>query len=164
MDTETWRWIWLVAAVVFAIGEISSAGSFFLAPFAAGAIISTALAFLGVNVAIQWVAFVVVSGGSFAALRPLVRRLDRNEPTEGIGAKRLIGEEALVLETIPADRELGMIRVHREEWRAESGDGSEIPEKSRVKVVEIRGTRAIVFPLRLPDRESPPAIEADKND
>ena len=163
MDTEAWRWIWLVAAVVFAIGEISAAGSFFLAPFAAGAIVSAILAFVGADVAVQWVAFVVVSGASFAALRPLARRLDRSQPTEGIGAKRLIGEEAVVLEAIPADQELGLIRVHREEWRAESGEGSEIPAGARVRVVEIKGTRAVVFPLRLPDPD-PPAIEADQND
>ena len=36
-DPEVWRWIWLVAAVLFAIGEMGSPGSFFLLPFAAGA-------------------------------------------------------------------------------------------------------------------------------
>ena len=53
MDTgspEFWRWIWLIAMVVFGLGEISIAGSFFLAPFAAGAGVAALLAFVGVPV------------------------------------------------------------------------------------------------------------------
>ena len=34
MDSpDTWQWIWLVTAVALAIGEMSTAGSFFLLPF-----------------------------------------------------------------------------------------------------------------------------------
>ena len=36
-EPETWRWIWLVTTAVLAIGEMASAGTFFLAPFAVGA-------------------------------------------------------------------------------------------------------------------------------
>ena len=43
--------------------------------------------------------------------------------------------------------ELGLIRVHREEWRAESGDDTVIKAGSKVRVVEVRGTRAVVFPI-----------------
>jgi membrane protein implicated in regulation of membrane protease activity len=150
---EVWRWVWLVAAVLFAVGEMTAAGSFFLIPFALGALVAAVLAFLGVSVVIECLAFVVVSGATFAAFRPLARKLDRDMPTDGVGAKRLIGERALVLEAIPGDGdgdELGLIRVHREEWRAESGDGSPIGKGATVKVVEIRGTRAVVFPQELP--------------
>ena len=35
---EVWRWIWLGAAVLFGLGELSTAGSFFLLPFAIGAL------------------------------------------------------------------------------------------------------------------------------
>ena len=40
-DPEVWRWIWLIAAVVFGVGEMAVAGSFFLAPFAIGATVGT---------------------------------------------------------------------------------------------------------------------------
>ncbi len=40
-SSETWRWIWLGAAVAFTVGEIAVAGSFFLLPFAAGALAAT---------------------------------------------------------------------------------------------------------------------------
>ncbi|MDZ7733085.1 MAG: NfeD family protein [Acidimicrobiia bacterium] len=162
---EIWRWIWLIAAVMFAIGEMSTAGSFFLAPFAIGALVASILAFFGVDIALGWLAFVAVSAGTFAAFRPLARRLDREVPAEGIGAKRLIGERAIVLELVPGvGDELGLIRVNREEWRAESGNGEPIQPGTTVKVVEIRGTRAVVFPVDLGGGGGVPPIESETTD
>lgn len=148
-EPEAWRWIWLVAGFVFLVGEMASPGSFFLLPFAAGAIVAAVLAFTGVGVAGEWVAFLGVSIAAFAALRPLARRLDREGQQPGIGATRLIGQSGLVLEPI-ASGDLGLVRIHREEWRAEALDGSAIPAGTPVKVVEVRGTRVIVWPLALP--------------
>jgi membrane protein implicated in regulation of membrane protease activity len=143
-EPETWRWIWLVAAMAFGVGEMATAGSFFLIPFAIGGLVAAALAFAGAGVGVEWLAFVGVSVGALAALRPLARRFDR-EPTEGIGSKRLIGQDAVVLEEIPdGPNELGLVRVHREEWRAETIDGHALAAGTRVKVVEQRGTRLVV--------------------
>ena len=142
---ETWRWIWLVAATVFAVGEMASAGTFFLAPFAVGAAVAAVLAFADIGLAAEWAAFLGVSVAAFASLRPLARRLDRGEPMDGIGSRRLIGQEATVLEAIPAgSQELGLVRVHREEWRAQTVDGSPAEAGTVVHVVEQRGTRLVV--------------------
>jgi membrane protein implicated in regulation of membrane protease activity len=144
---ETWRWIWLAAAVIFALGELGIAGSFFLAPFALGAAVAALLAFMGVGALGEWIAFVGVSFGAFAALRPLARRLDQSGPSDGIGSKRLIGQTGLVLEQIPPGlHELGLVRVHREEWRAETVDGQPAAAGESVHVVEQRGTRLVVSP------------------
>ena len=146
-EPETWRWIWLVAAAVFAGGELVIAGSFFLAPFAVGAAVATALAFLDVGLAGQWAAFVGISFGAFALMRPLARRLDAGEPSDGIGSRRLIGQGGTVLQPIAAGRhELGLVRVHREEWRAETLDGRPLAVGDTVKVIEQQGTRLIVTP------------------
>ncbi len=150
-DPEFWRWVWLSAAVAFGLGEMTSPGSFFLAPFAVGAAVATVLSFLGVPVGVGWVAFVTVSVAVFAALRPLARRLDAagGNPL-GVGAKRLVGEDGLVLDHVPAGQdEMGLVRVGREEWRAQSSDGRAIPKDTRVTVVEVRGTRVVVFPTGL---------------
>jgi len=144
-EPETWRWIWLAAATVFALGEMASAGTFFLAPFALGAGVAAILAFADVGLAPEWLAFVGVSAATFATLRPIARRLDSGEPSDGIGSKRLIGQPATVLEEIPAgSHELGLVRVQREEWRAQTIDGSPVPAGAVVQVVEQRGTRLIV--------------------
>jgi membrane protein implicated in regulation of membrane protease activity len=150
-EPETWRWIWLVAAAAFATGEILTTG-FFLLPFAIGAVVAAVCAFADVDVGIQWVAFVGVSTAGFLALRPLARRLDASTPTEGIGSRRLIGERATVLDTIPAGPgSSGRVRVHREEWWAESAGATEVSEGAEVRITEVRGTRVVVSPLESPE-------------
>ncbi len=147
MDTgnpETWRWIWLVATVVFGLGEMAVAGSFFLAPFALGAGVAAILAFAGVNVGIEWGAFVGVSIVLFAALRPLSRRLDAEGPVLGIGSHRQVGRTARVIEAIDGAEDLGTVLLGAERWRAESVDGATVPIGATVDVVEVRGTRLVV--------------------
>ncbi len=155
MDSpETWRWVWLAATAAFATGEIITTG-FFLLPFAGGALVATILAFVGVSVAVQWVSFVAVSAVAFSALRPLARRLDEAHPSEGIGSRRLIGSSATVLEAIPGGPgATGVIRVDREEWRAESADGHPIHAGSPVCIDDVRGTRVVVRPLPESERSS----------
>lgn len=158
MEPETWRWVWLGVAAVFALGELTAPGSFFLLPFAIGAAVASALAFADVPVVGELAVFLVVSIVALALFRKVAHRLDRNEPTEGIGSRRLIGQPARVIEEISGESDLGTIRVHREEWRAESGDGRPIPTGTPVKIVEVRGTRVVVFPVdspSLPDSQEP---------
>jgi membrane protein implicated in regulation of membrane protease activity len=145
-DPDLWRWIWLAVAVVAGVGEIATTG-FFLLPFALGAVIAAVLALVGVGLAWQLLAFAFVSVAVFAAMRPLARRLDRAiPPTHGVGAQRLVGMRALVIEDIPAE-DFGLIRVGSEEWRAESIDGRAVTAGTNVTVREVRGTRARVEPL-----------------
>ena len=146
MDSpESWRWIWLIAAVVFGIGEMTTAGSFFLLPFALGAGLASILAFAGAGIAAQWAAFVGLSLVGLLALRPIARRLDHDStPTDGIGSKRLIGREGVMLEGIDVPGELGLVRIDREEWRAEAATGTRIPIGATVRVADVQGTRVIV--------------------
>lgn len=144
---EVWRWIWTVTALVFFIGEMATAGSFFALPFALGATLAAILAFAGVDVNWEWVAFVVASGLLSAILWPLGKRLDRQgTPSEGTpGSRRWIGQRAEVIEGIPGGVSgTGLIRLEREQWRAESADGTAIEAGAVVRVVRIDGTRAVV--------------------
>jgi membrane protein implicated in regulation of membrane protease activity len=145
MDSpEQWRWVWVVAMAVFAVGEMATPGSFFLAPFAVGAAAAALLAFADVSVAAEWAVFLVVSVATLAGLRPLARRLDRKALDDGVGARRLAGGQGTVLRDIPGGDELGMVRLDREEWRAQSYDGSPIAAGTAVRVAEVQGTRVIV--------------------
>jgi membrane protein implicated in regulation of membrane protease activity len=146
MDSpETWRWIWLVLSVLFLVGELATAGTFFLVCFAVGAALASVLAFLGVSVAWEWVAFLGGTAGAFAAFIPLRRRLDRALPQSGVGASRLVGETAVVTRPVTLGG-TGLVRVGRELWTAESADGSALDLGAVVRVLEVRGTRAIVVP------------------
>lgn len=146
-EPEQWRWIWLGAAVLFGIGEMATPGAFFLAPFAIGAVVAAALAFADVPLAGEWAAFVGISLASLVALRPLARRLDRHGGSDGVGSRRLIGRRGTVLSAITPD-ELGVVRVDREEWRAESSDRTPIAEGAAVLITEVQGTRVIVTPSK----------------
>jgi membrane protein implicated in regulation of membrane protease activity len=162
---EDWRWVWLVGAAVFAIGEMASPGSFFLAPFAIGAFVAAVLALADVALVWEWLAFIVVSIAALVALRPLARRLDRKALDEGVGSRRLLGRQATVLRAIPAGDDVGMVRVDREEWRAQSIDGTPIEAGTVVRVADVQGTRVVVAPIgTLPDpsagTDTPPEDEA----
>ena len=153
---DTWRWIFLVVAVVFTVGEIAVAGSFFLLPFAVGALAAALAAFVGLSLAIDWVVFVLVSASASAVLWPLRRRLDNRSPHHAIGANRWVGREARVVRDIPGlPGETGLVRLEREEWRAESLIGVPIPSGSTVLVSRVDGTRLVVLPLEEPSSLPP---------
>lgn len=147
---EAWRWIWTATAVVFYVGEMATAGSFFALPFALGATLAAILAFAGVDVTWEWFAFVVTSGVASAVLWPLAKRLSRRgTPVEGTpGSRRWIGVQAEVIQAIPGGvAQTGLIRLEREQWRAESVDATPIEAGTTVQVVRVDGTRAVVKPV-----------------
>jgi membrane protein implicated in regulation of membrane protease activity len=150
-DPNDWRWIWIIAMVVFGVGEMGVAGSFFLAPFAIGAGVAAALAFAGVSLGIEWAAFLVVSILFFVALRPIARRLDAEGPALGVGSSRQIGQRARVTEAIEGEHDHGTVVVGRETWRAESLGGVPIDVGATVIVESVRGTRVVVRPIRPTD-------------
>lgn len=151
-DPDFWRWVWLIAMVVFGIGEIAFAGTFFLAPFAIGAGIAAILAFMGVTLGIEWAVFLVVSVAMFLALRPIAHRLDAEGPILGIGSNRQLGQRAQVIEAINGENEPGMVMLGAEKWRAESSTGEPIDSGTTVFVTEVRGTR--VFVSKIPQSDS----------
>lgn len=145
-DSAIWAAIWLATAAAFGIGEILIAGSFFLLPFAVGALAASIVSVIGAHVLISWSTFLVVSVASFLGLRPLARRLDAAAPdVSGIGANRLVGATGTVLMPISATPgEAGMVKVGTEEWRADSRPGHAIAAGSEIRVVEVQGTRLVV--------------------
>jgi membrane protein implicated in regulation of membrane protease activity len=143
-DTESWQWLWLVAAFIFAVGEILTPGSFILLPFAIGALLATVAAFADVPVAVEWLLFITASTAGLFGLRPLARRLDASVQDDGVGSRRLLGAEGTVLKEIPGQGDLGLVRVGREEWRADSTTGAPIPAGALVRVADVRGTHVVV--------------------
>lgn len=156
-DPDVWRWVWLAAALTFGLGELAAAGTFFLAPFALGAVGAALVSFVGAPIGVGWVVFIGISVASFAALRPVARRLDAAHRNPlGVGATRLVGEQGIVLSPVPeGPDEVGLVRVGREEWRAQSMDGTPIPAHTPVTVLEVRGTRVIVLPSGYPITRPP---------
>lgn len=153
---ETWRWIWLVAVVAFTVGELAVAGSFFLAPFAVGALAAALVAFAGGGLGLEWAAFLVASVITFAGLRPIANRLQASSGDATVGAGRWVRREAVVVSDIgPGKGATGSVRLDREEWRAESLSGDPIPAGSTVLVARVEGTRLLVMPVSVPLPELP---------
>ncbi len=137
----------MVVGVAFILGEMTTPGSFFLLPFAAGAVVACVVAFADGGIGLQWLLFVVVSAIASVALIPLRRKLDLEEPTDGVGARRLLNQQAVVTSAVePGPNGVGRVQLGREEWRAESATRVGIPVGAVVKVIEVRGTCVVVAP------------------
>jgi membrane protein implicated in regulation of membrane protease activity len=136
--------IWLIAAVVFGVGEIATLG-FFLAPFAGGALVAALLTGVGAGTAVGWAAFLVVSVILLAALRPIAISHRRQAPRLRTGTAALVGRSGMVVERIANDEGVGCVRIDGEVWTARSYDDDDIIDVGkRVQVVEIRGATALV--------------------
>jgi membrane protein implicated in regulation of membrane protease activity len=140
---DTWV-LWLIAAVILAIGEIATTG-LFLAPFAGGAVIAALLAAAGAGATIEWAAFLVVSVILLAALRPIARQHKRTRGQVRTGTAALVGREATVVERIANAEGVGCVKLDGEIWTARAYVDEETFEPgARVQVLEIRGATALV--------------------
>ena len=140
---EDWL-LWLILAVIFAVGEIATLG-FFLAPFAGGAAVAAVVSAIGVPFVGSLAVFLVVSVILLAALRPLARSHRRMPPSLRTGTAALVGKSATVVERIANDEGVGCVKLDGEIWTARAYDDDEVIEPGkRVQVLEIRGATALV--------------------
>jgi membrane protein implicated in regulation of membrane protease activity len=138
---DEWVW-WMVAAGVFAIGEIATLG-FFLGPIAIAAIAAAIVALAGGGLAAQWIVFIAVSLASLLVLRPIARRHLRTPGQLRTGTAALVGRQAVVLERV--DRDGGQVKLAGEVWSARAYDDDEAFEAgARVEVMKIDGATALV--------------------
>ena len=144
MEFQLW-WLWMALAVIFIIGEIFTAG-FFILWFGVGAAIAGLLAIAGLGAGWQWGAFIIVSGVLLAVSRKFAERFTKKQPP-GIGADRFIGKQGTVLEEIDNAKNIGRVRLGKEEWRAEADKDEIIAVGDRVQVVKLDGTHLVVKTL-----------------
>lgn len=150
-NPAVWAGIFLAVSAGFGIGEIAMPGTFFLLPFAIGALVAAILSLLSAPLVFTLPVFLMVSFVVFLGFRPLARRLDASTPdVAGIGANRLLGVAGSVIEEIPATPgDAGMVRVGAEEWKAEATAGVALPVGLEIRVIEVRGTRLVVEPVEV---------------
>jgi membrane protein implicated in regulation of membrane protease activity len=139
-------WVfWILAAVVLAVGEILTL-SFFLAPFAGGALLAAIVDAAGGGVVLSWGTFIVTSLLFLLVVRPIARSHRRMPAQLRTGTAALIGRRGVVVERIANDEAVGAIRMDNGEvWTARSYDDDDVIDVgSRVEVVEIKGATALV--------------------
>ena len=143
MQVNTMIFVWLGLLVLFLAVEFATA-QLTTVWFAAGALVSLLLASFGVdNLAIQIIVFTLVSLVSLILTRPLVKKWTRKK-VQPTNADMVIGEEAVVTETINNTDGKGLAKVNGAVWSARSADDSVIPAGKTVTVKAIEGVKLIV--------------------
>ena len=145
MEAIPWFWIWIVLAALLFIGEMLSL-SFFLLPFAIGAVFAAILNAVGLSLSWQLTAFIVISAISLAALRPFARKITKKASHTKAGAERLIGMQGAVVEGQSAALEFRVI-VGGEPWNARTPEGFKPKLGTTVEVLAIDSNSLIVRAL-----------------
>jgi membrane protein implicated in regulation of membrane protease activity len=138
---DAWM-IWILLAVILAVGEVMSL-SFFLAPFAAGALLGAIAELAGTGTAVALIAFLVSSGLLTGFVRPIARRHMHTPAQIRTGTAALVGQTAVVTERV--DDGAGAVKLGGEIWTARPYvEGEVIEPGRRVDVVQIQGATALV--------------------
>lgn len=142
---SVWTYIWLAVLIVSILVEAGTMGLVSIW-FAAGALVSWALAMFGVNEWIQCLAFVLVSGLLLFFTRPLVKKYvtRKIQPTN---VDAIIGREGIVCEAIRPLEGTGQVKVGGQIWSARTDEQTDcIPEGTIVTVFRVEGVKLFVQP------------------
>ena len=134
--------VWMMALVGLVIGEAITVGLTFIW-FAVGALGALLVSALGASVWVQVAVFLGLSALALILVRPVAARLLKPgvSPTN---ADRILGQTALVTQTIDNIAQTGQVKLGGQVWTARSEDGGVIPEQSKVRILRIEGVKVIV--------------------
>ena len=144
-----WK-LWLIIAGLFFIGEIATVG-FLIFWFGIGALIAMIVSLFTTNIIIQTTVFLISSTILIFATKPFVKKFVDVKPTK-TNAFSIIGKKALVIKTIDPIHPVGQIKLNGEVWTAESENNEIIEEGLEVEVLEIKGVKAIVKPVKIENK------------
>ncbi len=151
IDLNVWPWVWLTIGVTFAVIELTVlAGSFVLLPFAISAMAAALLGFYDVPIEWQWAMFIFGGAVIWVLLYKRVMKFaGESDLAPGVGADRLVGLTAIVTAPIDPDdtQRRGRVMVEGEVWNALSEHDSVITEGTKVRIMEMQGTRVKVEPF-----------------
>ncbi|MBP3462539.1 MAG: NfeD family protein [Tyzzerella sp.] len=134
---------WLILFVILLVIEILTMG-LTTVWFAGGALVAFILAFVGFGLPVQIIVFLLVSIGLLVLTRPIAMKFF-NQERQKTNAESLIGQKAVVLETIDTLHGTGRAEVNGMEWSAKTDDTDEIISPGEVVVIEgIQGVKLIV--------------------
>ncbi len=140
--TVSWAVIWLIIAAVFCIIE-SMTVALVSIWMAIAAFVTAVIAAFGFNITIQIIVFLSVSVVLIVSTIPLSKRVLKNKK-EKTNADRILGAEAVVIETIDSIDNKGKIKVMGQIWSASSSKCETIQVGRKVVVRSISGVRAVV--------------------
>lgn len=145
MEPQNMTLVWAAAVVLFGILEAATVSLVSLW-FIAGALVSFIAALAGAPLWLQVLLFFAVSIVLLAALRPLVKKYVAPRVTR-TNADSLVGQEAVVTETIDNLNAQGQVKVGGMFWTARSTDSTLIPKGAAVVIRSIQGVKLLVDPV-----------------
>lgn len=137
-------YFYLIIAVCLGIGELFSM-EFSLACLAGGSLGAALASYLGFNLWIQVIAFILVAGASWLGIRPIAlkhlygKNSDLKNPAEA-----LLGKEAIVDEKINPSTKEGRVSIGAESWQATANQ--EIAKGTICIVEKLEGVTLTVRP------------------
>jgi membrane protein implicated in regulation of membrane protease activity len=138
---------WLFAAAAFLVLEMMTMGLTTIW-FAGGALVGALAAVIGLPLAVQIGAFLVVSVVLLVLTRPLSQRYFNNR-TVRTNVESLIGETCIVTQTIDNLKAEGQVQIKGQVWTARSvSDDTVLQKDTQVRVHEISGVKLIVEPVK----------------
>ncbi len=144
IDFMLYIWIgFFILSVVVEVNTMNLIAIWFMP----GTLVAIVLSLLAVPVWVQVLVWLLITVTVFAATWRLSARLrhPRHQPTN---ADRVIGQTAIVTETISDRTQTGQARVMGQVWSARSDETTdEIPVGTEVRVLRIEGVKLIVTPI-----------------
>lgn len=145
-------WVWLVVGIICFLLETAFIG-FYLLPFGIAALAASLVVALipadmpTLQTVLGPATFLVAAPILLTALRPLMVRWFYTGARD-FNVEALPYKTGYVTERVKPSERSGRVRVESEEWPAVSADGSSLEVDTSIKVIEIRGNRLIVQPVR----------------
>ena len=140
--------IWLALVVIFLVAEALTVSMVSLW-FAAGALVALLVSLLGLQVWLQVVLFLVVSGVLLACLRPMVKRHFTPKLTR-TNVDAIVGTRGMVTAEIDNVCAAGQVKLNGMEWTARSTNGQIIPAGTLIRVDRVEGVKVFVTAVEIP--------------
>lgn len=134
--------VWLCVGVGAIVLELFTPTALISIWFACGAIIAGILEFIGVDLAVQIVAFFIVTFVTMFVVRPIATRYLRGN-TVPTNADRMIGSIGTITKAIE-DEHWGEVYVNSSYWSAVEVNGNSVNKGIKVKILAIEGAKLIV--------------------
>ncbi len=138
--------IWLIIAGVCLVIEIMTTG-FLVFWLAIGALISMIVSLFTDSILIQTAVFVISSAILIFATKPFVKKFAKTKDVK-TNAFSIIGQNGIVTKEIDSINAKGQVKIDGETWSAVGKDDMDIPKGTEVEVLEIKGVKAVVTPIK----------------
>ena len=139
-------YIWLIMAGIFLIAEIITVG-FLIFWLSIGSLFAMITSLFTDNLVIQTAVFVISSTILIFVTKPFVKKFATNKNPIKTNVYSIIGKNGIVTQDINPIEAVGQIKISGEVWSAISQDNQIIPKDTKIRVLEIKGVKAIVEPV-----------------